>query len=103
MTFTFAAKLQSDQMVENICQIVLPSTHFDFSCALLQGPLVGMNPVQIRATLDLYPSSRASPPGGVHHPEAPAGWLIQQLQHSPFIAQTNALPQLSHGGNPLTG
>ncbi|XP_035494399.2 SPARC-like protein 1 [Scophthalmus maximus] len=36
------------------------------------GPLVGMNPVQIRATLDLYPSSRASPPGGVHHPEAPA-------------------------------
>ncbi|KAM7009317.1 SPARC-like protein 1 [Tautogolabrus adspersus] len=36
------------------------------------GPLVGMNPVQIRATVDLYPSSRASHGGGVHHPEAPA-------------------------------
>ncbi|XP_045902570.1 SPARC-like protein 1 isoform X2 [Micropterus dolomieu] len=36
------------------------------------GPLVGMNPVQIRATVDLYPSSRSSLSGGVHHPEAPA-------------------------------
>ncbi|XP_059185876.1 SPARC-like protein 1 [Centropristis striata] len=36
------------------------------------GPLVGMNPVQIRATVDLYPSSRPSLGGGVHHPEAPA-------------------------------
>ncbi|XP_071361369.1 SPARC-like protein 1 [Trachinotus anak] len=36
------------------------------------GPLVGMNPVQIRATVDLYPSSRPSVGGGVHHPEAPA-------------------------------
>ncbi|XP_051241600.1 SPARC-like protein 1 [Dicentrarchus labrax] len=35
------------------------------------GPLVGMNPVQIRATADLYPSSRSSLGGGVHHPEAP--------------------------------
>ncbi|XP_035034104.1 SPARC-like protein 1 isoform X2 [Hippoglossus stenolepis] len=36
------------------------------------GPLVGMNPVQIRATVDLYPSSRPSLTGGAHHPEAPA-------------------------------
>ncbi|KAM8879190.1 SPARC-like protein 1 [Spinachia spinachia] len=36
------------------------------------GPLVGMNPVQIRATLDLYPSSRASLGGGIHSSEAPA-------------------------------
>nr|XP_033479106.1 SPARC-like protein 1 [Epinephelus lanceolatus] len=36
------------------------------------GPLVGMNPVQIRATVDLYPSSRPPLGGGVHHPEAPA-------------------------------
>ncbi|XP_010766484.1 SPARC-like protein 1 [Notothenia coriiceps] len=36
------------------------------------GPLVGMNPVQIRATVDLYPGSRPSPGGGVHRPEAPA-------------------------------
>ncbi|XP_076584735.1 SPARC-like protein 1 [Chaetodon auriga] len=36
------------------------------------GPLVGMNPVQIRATVDLYPSSRSSHGAGVHHPEAPA-------------------------------
>ncbi|KAM9856997.1 SPARC-like protein 1 [Aulostomus maculatus] len=31
------------------------------------GPLVGMNPVQIRATVDLYPNTRPSP-----HPEAPS-------------------------------
>ncbi|XP_039662104.1 SPARC-like protein 1 isoform X2 [Perca fluviatilis] len=36
------------------------------------GPLVGMNPVQIRATVDLYPSSRPSLSGGMHRPEAPA-------------------------------
>ncbi|XP_068445012.1 SPARC-like protein 1 [Clinocottus analis] len=36
------------------------------------GPLVGMNPVQIRATVDLYPGTRPSLGGGVHHPEAPA-------------------------------
>ncbi|KAJ4923322.1 hypothetical protein JOQ06_016444 [Pogonophryne albipinna] len=36
------------------------------------GPLVGMNPVQIRATVDLYPGSRPSPGGGIHRPEAPA-------------------------------
>ncbi|KAI4832644.1 hypothetical protein KUCAC02_015606 [Chaenocephalus aceratus] len=36
------------------------------------GPLVGMNPVQIRATVDLYPGSRPSPGGGVHRPESPA-------------------------------
>ncbi|KAM3624504.1 uncharacterized protein V6R79_024317 [Siganus canaliculatus] len=36
------------------------------------GPLVGMNPVQIRATVDLYPSTRTSLSGGAHHPEAPA-------------------------------
>ncbi|KAK1885912.1 hypothetical protein KUDE01_029630 [Dissostichus eleginoides] len=36
------------------------------------GPLVGMNPVQIRATVDLYPGSRPSPGGGLHRPEAPA-------------------------------
>lgn len=40
-----------------------------------QGPLVGMNPVQIRATVELYPSSRLSPGGGTHHPEGPAGWF----------------------------
>ncbi|KAK5866156.1 hypothetical protein PBY51_020366 [Eleginops maclovinus] len=36
------------------------------------GPLVGMNPVQIRATVDLYPGSRPSPGGGIHRTEAPA-------------------------------
>ncbi|XP_029015050.1 SPARC-like protein 1 [Betta splendens] len=36
------------------------------------GPLVGMNPVQIRSTVELYPSSRPSPGGGTHDPEAPA-------------------------------
>ncbi|XP_034745667.1 SPARC-like protein 1 isoform X5 [Etheostoma cragini] len=36
------------------------------------GPLVGMNPVQIRATVDLYPSSRPSLSVGMHRPEAPA-------------------------------
>ncbi|KAL6110711.1 uncharacterized protein ACO6RY_19743 [Pungitius sinensis] len=36
------------------------------------GPLVGMNPVQIRATLDLYPSSRAPLGGDIHSSEAPA-------------------------------
>ncbi len=41
---------------------------------LFQGPLVGMNPVQIRATVDLYPSSRPSAGGVVHGPEAPTGW-----------------------------
>ncbi|XP_029914117.1 SPARC-like protein 1 [Myripristis murdjan] len=35
-------------------------------------PLVGMNPVQIRATVDLYPSARPTLGGGIHHPEAPA-------------------------------
>ncbi|XP_029359732.1 SPARC-like protein 1 [Echeneis naucrates] len=35
------------------------------------GPLVGMNPVQIRASVDLYPSSRHYVGGGKHHPEAP--------------------------------
>ncbi|XP_075901012.1 SPARC-like protein 1 [Nelusetta ayraudi] len=37
------------------------------------GPLVGMNPVQIRATVDLYPSSRSSLGAGASHggPEAP--------------------------------
>ena len=59
----------------------------------LQGPLVGMNPVQIRATVDLYPGSRPSLGGGVHHPEAPAGWLIQL---SPIL--TNALSQQPQTG-----
>ncbi|XP_058497543.1 SPARC-like protein 1 [Solea solea] len=36
-------------------------------------PLVGMNPVQIRATMDLYPSSRPSLSRGVHRPDATAG------------------------------
>ncbi|XP_041789571.1 SPARC-like protein 1 [Chelmon rostratus] len=36
------------------------------------GPLVGMNPVQIRATVELYPSSRSSLGAGAHRPEAPA-------------------------------
>uniref|UniRef100_A0A3Q1K3C4 Kazal-like domain-containing protein n=1 Tax=Anabas testudineus TaxID=64144 RepID=A0A3Q1K3C4_ANATE len=36
------------------------------------GPLVGMNPVQIRATVDLYPSSRPSLGESAHHPETPA-------------------------------
>ncbi|CAJ1052299.1 SPARC-like protein 1 [Xyrichtys novacula] len=35
------------------------------------GPLVGMNPVQIRATVDLYPSSRSSLGGGAHRSDAP--------------------------------
>lgn len=36
------------------------------------GPLVGMNPVQIRATVDLYPSSRAALAGLTHDLEASA-------------------------------
>ncbi|KAG7486118.1 SPARC 1 [Solea senegalensis] len=36
-------------------------------------PLVGMNPVQIRATMDLYPGSRPSLSRGVHRPDAAAG------------------------------
>lgn len=36
------------------------------------GPLVGMNPVQIRATVELYPSTRASLGGITHHLEDPA-------------------------------
>ncbi|XP_056892620.1 SPARC-like protein 1 [Takifugu flavidus] len=36
------------------------------------GSIVGMNPVQIRATVDLYPSTRSALAGHVHHPEAPA-------------------------------
>uniref|UniRef100_A0A672Y431 SPARC-like 1 n=1 Tax=Sphaeramia orbicularis TaxID=375764 RepID=A0A672Y431_9TELE len=36
------------------------------------GPLVGMNPVQIRATVELYPSTRTSLGGTTHHLEAPA-------------------------------
>ncbi|KAM3864833.1 SPARC-like protein 1 [Diretmus argenteus] len=35
-------------------------------------PIVGMNPVQIRATVDLYPSARPTLVGGIHRPEAPA-------------------------------
>uniref|UniRef100_A0A3Q1AYI0 Kazal-like domain-containing protein n=1 Tax=Amphiprion ocellaris TaxID=80972 RepID=A0A3Q1AYI0_AMPOC len=36
------------------------------------GPLVGMNPVQIRATADLYPRSRPSADEGLHPSETPA-------------------------------
>ncbi|XP_022069081.1 SPARC-like protein 1 [Acanthochromis polyacanthus] len=36
------------------------------------GPLVGMNPVQIRATVDLYPRSRPSADEGLHPSETPA-------------------------------
>lgn len=36
------------------------------------GPLVGVNPVQIRATVDLYPSSRAALAGVTHDLEASA-------------------------------
>ncbi|KAF3687698.1 SPARC Osteonectin [Channa argus] len=36
------------------------------------GPLVGMNPVQIRATVDLYPNTRSSLGGSTHSEEAPA-------------------------------
>ncbi|XP_069570186.1 SPARC-like protein 1 [Brachyistius frenatus] len=36
------------------------------------GPLVGMNPVQIRATVDLYPRARPSFDGSIHLPETPA-------------------------------
>lgn len=36
-----------------------------------------MNPVQIRATVDLYPSTRSALAGHMHHPEAPAGWLTR--------------------------
>uniref|UniRef100_H3CYZ7 SPARC-like 1 n=1 Tax=Tetraodon nigroviridis TaxID=99883 RepID=H3CYZ7_TETNG len=36
------------------------------------GSTVGMNPVQIRATVDLYPSSRSALAGHVHGPQAPA-------------------------------
>ncbi|XP_008284675.1 SPARC-like protein 1 [Stegastes partitus] len=36
------------------------------------GPLVGMNPVQIRATVDLYPQSRPSVGEGLHPSETPA-------------------------------
>lgn len=46
------------------------------SYVFFQGPLVGMNPVQIRATVDLYPRSRPSLSGGIRLPEAPAGWCL---------------------------
>ncbi|XP_041839356.1 SPARC-like protein 1 [Melanotaenia boesemani] len=36
------------------------------------GPLVGVNPVQIRASLDLYPDSRTPFGGGIHIPETPS-------------------------------
>ncbi|KAK2817078.1 hypothetical protein Q5P01_025269 [Channa striata] len=36
------------------------------------GPLVGMNPVQIRATVDLYPNTRSSIGGSTHSAEAPS-------------------------------
>ncbi|XP_029949537.1 SPARC-like protein 1 [Salarias fasciatus] len=36
------------------------------------GPLVGVNPVQIRATVELFPRSRPSLGGGAHLSEAPA-------------------------------
>lgn len=46
-----------------------------FTClfVLSQGPLVGVNPVQIRAAADLYPRSRPSLGGGIHLPETPTG------------------------------
>lgn len=53
-----------------------------FPVYVSQGPLVGMNPVQIRATVDLYPSSRPSLGESTHHPESLAGWFSQPLQHS---------------------
>lgn len=69
------------------------------SCVLFQGPLVGMNPVQIRATVDLYPSSRPSLGGGIHHPEAPAGWcLVNSAAAATFTILTNTLSQQSHRG-----
>lgn len=46
-----------------------------FHVSFLQGSLVGMNPVQIRAAVDLYPRTRSALAGHIHHPEAPAGWL----------------------------
>lgn len=47
-----------------------------FTCVfvLSQGPLVGVNPVQIRAAADLYPRSR--PSLGIHLPETPTGWFF---------------------------
>lgn len=72
-----------------------------FTCLLYisQGPLVGMNPVQIRATVDLYPSSRPSLGGGTHRPEAPAGWLVKSSAAAlTFTILTNALSQQSDRG-----
>lgn len=56
-----------------------------------QGSIVGMNPVQIRATVDLYPSTRSALAGHVHHPEAPAGWWT----HSPNIPTEESADWLS--------
>lgn len=63
-----------------------------------QGPLVGMNPVQIRATVELYPSSRPSLGGGTQHPETPAGWFNSVATGLTFTLLTNALSQQSDGG-----
>lgn len=52
-------------MSEQLCFYVM------FMFLFFQGSIVGMNPVQIRATVDLYPSSRAAP--AAQHPEAAAG------------------------------
>ena len=58
---------------------------------LFQGPLVGMNPVQIRVTADLYPGSRSAVGGGVDHPEIPAGWSPCSLRHKRKVSQGNLL------------
>lgn len=73
VTFTSVVMLKSDLAIYKRLQLFPPcltALYFRVSCVLFQGPLVGMNPVQIRATADLYPSSRSSPSG---HPDAPAG------------------------------
>lgn len=73
--------------------------YLHLSCVLFQGPLVGMNPVQIRATVDLYPSSRPSLGGGIHHPEAPVGWcLVNLAAAATFTILTNSLCKQSHRG-----
>lgn len=43
---------------------------------LSQGPLVGVNPVQIRAAAELYPRSRPSLGGDIQLPETPTGYFF---------------------------
>ena len=54
-----------------LLKVTLFIPHMFLVSLLFQGPLVGVNPVQIRATVDLYPGSSFG--GSTSQPENPAG------------------------------